>query len=130
MIMVMWLANDDDDDSAVRIHYSDEQLATLMIQNAWRMHLDVLPELARAAVTNVLAKQRMKPIFGNVGAVNNLLERGKTVMMKRSTRTTNKNGDLISLATDMFKVVKPDSAHDALNDLVNAADIFIFTLMT
>eukprot|EP00597_Dinobryon_sp_UTEXLB2267_P011576 CAMPEP_0170130372 /NCGR_PEP_ID=MMETSP0020_2-20130122/22548_1 /TAXON_ID=98059 /ORGANISM="Dinobryon sp., Strain UTEXLB2267" /LENGTH=2695 /DNA_ID=CAMNT_0010365113 /DNA_START=8 /DNA_END=8092 /DNA_ORIENTATION=- len=57
--------------------YSDEELVIIMQQRAHGMGLYVSEEIARSVVKKVIAKQRAKPNFGNVGAVNNLLDRGK-----------------------------------------------------
>ena len=45
-----------------------------MLVKAKEKTLYLTEDLARAAVDNVLSKQRAKPHFGNVGAVNNLLD--------------------------------------------------------
>jgi light-regulated signal transduction histidine kinase (bacteriophytochrome) len=54
--------------------YSEADLARLMCIMAPKMGLSVEPDVAEAAVKDVLAKQRMRPNFANGRAVRNLLE--------------------------------------------------------
>ena len=63
------------EDKFVFEDYSDEQLAAIMVKRAESMSLEVTLDLAKKAVFHVLAKERSKPNFGNVGSVNNLLQK-------------------------------------------------------
>ena len=65
------------EDAFIFNDYSDEQLAVILVNRARDMELHITPELSTEVVKNVLSKQRAKPHFGNVGAVNNILEHGK-----------------------------------------------------
>lgn len=71
------------EDAFIFPDYNDEELTTILMERALRANLLITPHLAKCCVTNVLAKQRSKPHFGNVGAINNLLESGKDKMMCR-----------------------------------------------
>lgn len=66
--------------------YNDEELTVIMMDRAKVKELYVTIELARSCVVNVLAKQRAKPHFGNVGAINNLLDAGQGKMLLRYAR--------------------------------------------
>jgi Cdc6-like AAA superfamily ATPase len=63
--------------------YNDEELISIMMDRSIAVHLNVSQELAKNVVLNVLAKQRAKPNFGNVGAINNALDVAKEKMMRR-----------------------------------------------
>jgi hypothetical protein len=63
--------------------YNDEELTSIMMDRAVAVHLNVSQDLAKNVVLNVLAKQRAKPNFGNVGAINNALDVAKEKMMRR-----------------------------------------------
>ncbi len=68
--------------------YNDEQLLHIMRNKAhsaygWQLSLAVAREGVR-----VLAKERMKPNFGNAGAVNNLLARAAQRMEERTKELT------------------------------------------
>lgn len=63
--------------------YTDQELAKIMVEVAPKMQILVSPELAESCVRNVLAKQRAKPHFGNVGSINNLLNTAKAKMVQR-----------------------------------------------
>jgi hypothetical protein len=63
--------------------YNDEELTSIMMDRAVAVHLNVSQVLAKNVVFNVLAKQRAKPNFGNVGAINNVLDVAKEKMMRR-----------------------------------------------
>ena len=65
------------EDAFIFNDYSDEQLAVILVERAREMELHMNHELATYVVRNVLSKQKAKPHFGNVGAVNNILEHGK-----------------------------------------------------
>ena len=71
------------EDAFMFADYNDDQLASIMMERAQFNNLFVTKEIVMSCVTNVLAKQRAKPNFGNVGAINNLLETGKDKMMRR-----------------------------------------------
>lgn len=96
--------------------YDNAQLITIMETKSHDMGLFVKPEIAKAAVENVLAKQRTKPNFGNVGAVNNLLDHAKGKMMKRPDRTKFK-GRWIILEDDLFTKQDEGNALRALDNL-------------
>jgi AAA+ superfamily predicted ATPase len=102
--------------------YTDQELTTIMLARAKGMSLYLTPELASEAVTKVLAKQRAKPNFGNVGAVNNLLEHGKERMMLRSIRTK-QDGRFVLIAQDLFEEPPPGAAQSPLDGLMNADHI-------
>jgi ATPase family associated with various cellular activities (AAA) len=71
------------DDAFMFADYSDEELAEIMVKRAQVQRVYVTQELAESCVRNVLAKQKAKQHFGNVGSVNNLLESAKEKMMQR-----------------------------------------------
>ena len=71
------------DDAFMFADYSDEELAVIMLKRSQVQKVSVTKELAESCVKNVLAKQKAKQHFGNVGAVNNLLESAKEKMMQR-----------------------------------------------
>ena len=70
------------DDAWTFEDYSDEDLLRILRRRAERLRLELSVEDARAAV-RVLARERMKPNFGNAGAVNNLLSRATERMEAR-----------------------------------------------
>ena len=102
--------------------YNDDELVEIMQKRAESDHLHVSKELARKAVVNVLAKQRAKANFGNVGAVNNLLNRGKERMMQRADRRK-KGGRWVLVESDLYDETDPNDAFKALSSLVNADKI-------
>ena len=71
------------EDAFMFADYNDEQLVSIMMERAQFNNLYVTKEIVMSCVTNVLAKQRAKPNFGNVGAINNLLATGMEKMMRR-----------------------------------------------
>ena len=71
------------DDAFMFADYSDEELAVIMVKRAQVQKVYVTQELAESCVRNVLAKQKAKQHFGNVGSVNNLLDSAKEKMMLR-----------------------------------------------
>jgi AAA lid domain len=71
------------DDAFIFADYSDDELAVIMVERAEVQKVFVTHDLAESCVRNVLAKQKAKQHFGNVGSVNNLLESAKEKMMQR-----------------------------------------------
>jgi ATPase family associated with various cellular activities (AAA) len=71
------------DDAFMFADYSDEELAEIMVKRAQVQKVYVTQKLAESCVKNILAKQKAKQHFGNVGSVNNLLESAKEKMMQR-----------------------------------------------
>jgi hypothetical protein len=71
------------DDAFIFADYSDDELAVIMVKRAEVQKVFVTHDLAESCVRNVLAKQKAKQHFGNVGSVNNLLESAKEKMMQR-----------------------------------------------
>ena len=57
--------------------YTNEELVQIMLRMAHTEGVYVTEAVAKIAIETVLAKQRMKPNFGNAGAVRNLLQVGK-----------------------------------------------------
>ena len=53
--------------------YDDEALLRILLAKAKTMHRKLKLDVARSVVRDCLAKQRMKPNFGNAGAVDTLL---------------------------------------------------------
>jgi DNA replication protein DnaC len=102
--------------------YNDDELVQIMLQRAKKAFLYVTPELAQRSVKNVLSKQRAKPNFGNVGAVNNLLDSAKEKMMKRSN--LRKIDGLWELTDeDLYDTKDPHNAINALDKLCNVDTI-------
>ena len=64
--------------------YDDDALLQILLDKAKRRGIDVNFEVAKIAVSKVLAKQRMKPHFGNGGAVDNLLSTAVTKFEQRT----------------------------------------------
>jgi Holliday junction resolvasome RuvABC ATP-dependent DNA helicase subunit len=99
--------------------YTDDELISIMQIRASGMGLFVSKEVAASVVLKVISKQRNKPNFGNVGAVNNLLDRGKERVMKRKTKSSSsvkkQNGCWVLLEEDLRDVRKGNS------DLVSSA---------
>jgi SpoVK/Ycf46/Vps4 family AAA+-type ATPase len=114
-------------DDAIRFgDYDDEQLLAIMCDKAREMGLFLEPAVARAAVANVLAKQRAKPNFGNAGAATNLLVQGQERLMQRPAETRTKvDGRWVLLAADLFEAPSTGarSALDALSGLSNVDGI-------
>lgn len=102
--------------------YDDKQLTTIMLSRSVAQGLYISPSLAKNAVDKVLAKQRAKPNFGNVGAINNLLDHAKERMMKREIREK-MDGRWVVVASDLYEELPEDSALNALDKLVNADNI-------
>lgn len=102
--------------------YDDEQLETIMQTKAVENALCITPALAKAAVKNVLAKQRAKPNFGNVGAINNLFHHAKEKLMLRDDRSKC-DGRWLLVQSDLFEEPPADAPMKALENLVNADDI-------
>ena len=98
--------------------YNDAQLTTILRERARNSSLNVTEQLAKDAVFNVLAKERAKPNFGNVGSINNLLDRGKERMMKRDDKKKS-SGRWVLVADDLFETPEPNAAMRALENLVN-----------
>lgn len=102
--------------------YNDEELTIIMMDRSLKVHLHITQELAKSVVTNVLAKQRAKPNFGNVGAINNVLDIAKENMMRRDNREK-KNGRFVLISTDFYEEAVPNAAMNALESLVNTEHI-------
>jgi hypothetical protein len=102
--------------------YNDEELTIIMMDRSLKVHLHITQELAKSLVTNVLAKQRAKPNFGNVGAINNVLDIAKENMMRRDNREK-KNGRFVLISTDFYEEAVPNAAMNALESLVNTEHI-------
>jgi hypothetical protein len=66
------------------VNYSDEQLLHIMRNKAQSAYGWQLPVPVAREGVRVLAKERMKPNFGNAGAVNNLLARAAQRMEERT----------------------------------------------
>jgi SpoVK/Ycf46/Vps4 family AAA+-type ATPase len=77
------------------------------------MNLFVSSEVAKAAVENVLAKQRAKPNFGNVGAVNNLLDHAKEQLVRRQDKSK-LEGRYVIKVEDLFLKPADDAALQGL----------------
>lgn len=131
--------------------YNDSQLISIMIQRAAIAGFHITEQLASSCVTNVLAKQRAKPNFGNVGAINNLLQSATEKMMRRYKKPHvilmnvfrllfNKiisnnyrdsrckiDGLHVLEEEDMFNAPDPDAAIRVLEHLVNADEIIQHT---
>ena len=104
--------------------FDDKQLASILETSAKEMGLYLTPEIARGAVTHVLAKQRDKPNFGNAGAAKNLLEKGKEAMLRRSVGAPEKHKGLwILQADDLYVAPVPGQAMAALRKMANVEDI-------
>ena len=108
-----------DEDSFYFADYTDQQLTDIMLSKAKEKGLYLSRELAVASVKNVLAKQRAKPHFGNVGAVRNLLESASEKMFSRKDRRK-QDGKWLLISDDLFEAPVPDAALKALDSLVNA----------
>ena len=111
-----------EEDAFVFADYDDPQLTTILLQKAAQSHLHLTTQLAAEAVANVLSKERAKPHFGNVGAVNNLLDRSKECMMRRDDKCK-VDGRWVLQAGDLFVIPDPDAAMRALEGLVNNESI-------
>ena len=110
--------------------YDDDQLVTIMMVKAKEKTLYLTEDLAKAAVAQVLSKQRAKPHFGNVGAVNNLLDGAMERMSKRPDRTKRYNAEgedglWILIDSDLFAIQVKDAALQALSHLENADHILV-----
>ena len=79
------------DDAFLFEDYSDAELEKILQQMASEAGMLVSPEIAQSVVKKVIAKQRIKPNFGNAGAVANLLDRGKQRLMGRGDRQKRDN---------------------------------------
>ena len=98
--------------------YSDTELTTIFLERAKNSSLHVTEQLAKDAVFHVLAKERAKPNFGNVGSINNLLDRGKERMMKRDDKQKI-DGRWVLNSEDLYDTPEPNAAMKALEKLVN-----------
>jgi len=106
--------------------FNDDELAEIMVRSGADQSLSISPELAKAAVAQVLSKQRDKPNFGNAGAVANLLQRCKESLQRRLEQGTLRktdDGKYIVEADDLFEPVTPDSAFSSLRKLYGVEDI-------
>jgi hypothetical protein len=81
--------------------YNNAQLALIMENRAKDINLFIPPEVAKVAVESILAKQRAKPNFGNLDAVNNLLHH-VIEQMKKRTNKTKRNGSYVISIEDLF----------------------------
>jgi len=103
--------------------YSDEELVIIMQQRAHGMGLYVSEEIARSVVKKVIAKQRAKPNFGNVGAVNNLLDRGKERCMNRIVDIEKRDGKWVLLESDLVAELPQQCVKAKLDQLFNSSHI-------
>jgi hypothetical protein len=106
--------------------YDDPQLVRIMQMRAEKNGLHCPPDVATAAVRDVLSKMRVKPNFGNVGEVNNLLEVGKASALRRATRArgggppvTYVRDRLVLMAEDLFTPPEAGAAEAAFAGMVN-----------
>ena len=102
--------------------YNDEQLVKIILEVSKKKELFLSQNLAEAAVHNVLAKQRAKPNFGNVGAINNLLDHAIEKLMNRVDRSK-VDGRWELIDQDLFDIPEPNSAIKALNGLFKTEHI-------
>lgn len=113
--------------------YDDAALATIMLSMAKKSGLGLTPAVARAAIANVIAKQRAAPKFGNARNVDNLL---RQAMLKAGQRrssgssgasvTAGATGSAVAappddnlIEADFFTPAKPGAALAQLDELVN-----------
>jgi hypothetical protein len=93
------------------------------------MGLFVSKEVAASVVLKVISKQRNKPNFGNVGAVNNLLDRGKERLMKRKSKNNSsvkkQNGCWVLLEEDLITMDKNIATTQIVYDDVDKNDDFV-----
>ena len=116
------------DDAFMFADYNDAELEKIMQARARAEGVYVPPEVARVAVREVLAKQRSKPNFGNVGAVNNLLQSGKAAALRRGaakpdTPLARHEGAIVLLPGDLYTLQPAGAARAALEKLCNAGHI-------
>ena len=105
--------------------YSDDELVIIMQQRAEGMGLYVSEDVAKAVVKKAISKQRAKPNFGNVGAVNNVLDRGKVRCMQRLANGSveKRNGRIVFVEEDMISEPPTKSVELMLGQLYNADHI-------
>lgn len=101
------------DDAFLFEDYSDAELEKILQQKASEAGMLVSPEIAQSVVKKVIAKQRIKPNFGNAGAVANLLDRGKQRLMGRGDRQKRDNQWVI-LEEDLRDMRKAPIAPDSV----------------
>ena len=76
--------------------FTDDELMSILVNGAARDALKLPRETASVAVA-MLAKERVKPNFGNAGAANELLNRAKQAMVARDPRAmTITRADILS----------------------------------
>ena len=101
------------DDAFLFEDYSDAELEKILQQKASEAGMLVSPEIAQSVVKKVIAKQRIKPNFGNAGAVANLLDRGKQRLMGRTNKVKEK-GIWLVLEEDLLDMRKKPIAPNSV----------------
>ena len=84
--------------------------AAVMVGMSAGEGVSVAADVAKAAVDAVLAKQRMKPAFGNAGAVRNPLQTGKARRLARGGDMRRLCGCVVLEPSDFFDVTRADDA--------------------
>jgi SpoVK/Ycf46/Vps4 family AAA+-type ATPase len=109
--------------------YDDDALTHILLKMARERNLGLAEDVARAAVREVLSKQRSKPDFGNAGEARNLLENAVERMSLRradALRAAAASGgappplDDTLLADDFFSLAPMGAALAALGSMINA----------
>ena len=105
--------------------YDEGDLARIMCIMAPKLGLSVRPEVAEAAVKNVLSKQRMRPNFGNGREVKNLLLKASAKLRDdvaqgkegAAIRRSEEDRCIVLSEGDFFKPVVQGAALEALAEM-------------
>jgi hypothetical protein len=105
--------------------YTNDELEQIMLLKAPAEGVSVTPAVAKAVVAAVLGKQRMKPNFGNAGAVANLLQTGKARRYARggTLERDASTGGVVLVESDFYDSVATSTAQDVLAHLAGAEGV-------